>query len=67
MQRRLGISYKDAAHRLYMAEVQKLQTEREVDAGLGKLREQIDKTVSQQIYPPIMAIDEGKVEDAVAE
>lgn len=50
-----------------MAEVQKLQTEREVDAGLGKLREQIDKMVSQQIYPPIMAIDEGKVEDAVAE
>ena len=60
LQELLGISYKDAAHRLYMAEVEHFKVEREAKMAFTKFKERIDKTILHEIYPPIMAIDKEK-------
>ena len=38
LQNKLGISYKDASHRLYMAEMEKLKAEQKTIKAIGKLR-----------------------------
>lgn len=59
LQTTLGISYKDAAHRLYMAEVEKLKVEKQNEFAFSKIRETIDNTIINEIYPAITKIDEG--------
>ena len=63
LQEHLGISYKDAAHRLHMAALEQLQAERQVARGLTLLREKGDETVFQEIYPVIIAIDRGDFDE----
>lgn len=60
LQTLLGISYKDAAHRLYMTEVEKMKAEKQVENSFGKIRETIDNTIVNEILPPIKKIDNGE-------
>jgi hypothetical protein len=62
LQARLGISYKDAAHRLYMAEIAKLNSEKDAEASMMKIKEIIDNTVINDLYPPLMKIDSGELD-----
>ena len=60
LQNRLGISYKDAAHRLYIAEVSKMKAQKESSNGFKFLQQYIDIILVNEIYPPISNIDSGK-------
>jgi hypothetical protein len=60
LQSTFGISYKDAAHRLFMAEVEQVK---QADSGLksfGAVRQRIDDLVAGEIWPPIRSIDKGE-------
>ena len=45
LQDRLGLSYKDAAHRLYMTEVENLRTEKHAGRTMRSIRTRIDNTI----------------------
>lgn len=62
LQATLGLSYKDAAHRLYMAEVEKMRAQRQAEFALAKICEKIDGTIVNEIYPPITRIDSGDLD-----
>jgi hypothetical protein len=62
LQERLGLSYQDASHRLYMAAVAKAEVARDGQVGVAELRQRIDKTIEHEIWPVIRAIDEGLLE-----
>ena len=57
LQSYLGISYKDAAHRLYMKEVDKLKNKRLTEKNCRKIRDHIDNTISSDLEAPIGEID----------
>jgi hypothetical protein len=59
LQSRLGISYKDAAHRLYSAEMAKLAAEQQALRGIESIRDRIDNSITHEIYPAINYIDEA--------
>ena len=59
MKDRFGLSYKDAAHRLYMAEVARLECLDRAEKGFMELDDEIAKAVSLNICNPILAIDNG--------
>jgi hypothetical protein len=63
LQATLGISYKDAAHRLYLTEVEKMKTEKQAELALSAIRETIDNTIINEIHPPISKIDSGELDD----
>ena len=65
MQARLGISYKDAAHHLYMTEVAKINTEKQAKQAMAKIWEQIDYTIINNIYPPLTKIDSGELDSTI--
>jgi hypothetical protein len=60
LQNRLGISYKDAAHRLYSAEVSKMKALKELTNSFQFIRRSIDIILVDEIKPPILNIDSGK-------
>jgi hypothetical protein len=62
LQNMYGLSYKDAGHRLYMTEVEKLKIEKRNEFGYTKIRETIDNTIINEIYPPITMIDKKNIE-----
>ena len=45
LQNRLGISYKDASHRLYMAEMEKLKVKQKTIKAFAKLRAKTKATL----------------------
>ena len=53
----LGLSYKDAAHRLYMMEIEKLKTGIELGGGFSHIVSSIDNTITNEILPAISKID----------
>lgn len=59
LQETLGICYKDAAHRLYMAEVEKMEVENDTNKKFADLRMKIDDILENEIYPRIDMIDKG--------
>ncbi|KAF8816599.1 hypothetical protein BYT27DRAFT_7207022 [Phlegmacium glaucopus] len=59
LQATLGLSYKDAAHHLYMTEVEKMKLEKQAELAFTKIWETIDNTIINEIYPPITKIDVG--------
>lgn len=61
----LGISYKDAAHRLYMAEIERLKLTDSAAKGLSVLKERIEQTVLQDIAPVIDAVDKWELDNFV--
>jgi hypothetical protein len=60
LHRRFGISYKDAAHRLYMAELERLKKADSVARFAGALEGRLERIVAEDIAPAISAIDEGR-------
>lgn len=53
LQARLGISYKDAAHRLYMAEVEKLNVNKRAHKALSTLRSHVELSLKgEDMCPP---------------
>ncbi|KAH9486125.1 hypothetical protein JR316_0000189 [Psilocybe cubensis] len=58
LQQRLGISYKDAAHRLYLAEVEKLQLANTHRKALGALDRHIRKSL--QFIAERHSVNEGQ-------
>ena len=67
LQKQLGISYKDAAHRLYMAEVERVKKSESAARGFAGVRERLESIISSDIIPPIHAIDKGEFDDYVWE
>jgi hypothetical protein len=63
LQATLGISYKDAAHRLYMAEVEKMEIENDTNKEFAFLRRKIDDILENEIYRPIDMVDKGVFEE----
>jgi hypothetical protein len=65
LQTTLGISYKDAAHRLFMAEVERVQKADSAAKAFGALRRRMDDILSEEIFPPISAIDKGEFDNYI--
>jgi hypothetical protein len=65
LQKTLGISYKDAAHRLFMAEVERVQKADSAAKAFGELRRRMDDILSEEIFPPISAIDKGEFDNYI--
>ena len=60
LQSKLGITYKDATHRLFMTEVERVK---QADSGVKMLRavrQRIDDLVAREVWPPIRSIDKGE-------
>lgn len=62
MQSRWGLSYKDAAHRLYLAEVARFRAEKDAENAFVGIRDRIDNVIMHDIYPVITKIDNGQFE-----
>ncbi|KAF8816561.1 hypothetical protein BYT27DRAFT_7248173 [Phlegmacium glaucopus] len=60
---RLGLSYKDAAHRLYMAKVERVKLADSAAKSFAILKQKIDKMVSHELCPVIDAIDRWDLDD----
>ena len=65
LQATLGISYKDAAHRLFMAETERVMKADSAAKGFSVLRKQIRDTINEEIFPAISAIDKGEFDDYI--
>lgn len=57
LRERLGISYKDAAHRLYMAELEKVKNDQGYHKAFASLENSTRKTL-EMAYKAISAIDD---------
>lgn len=49
LQQRLGLSYKDAAHRLYMAELEKVKRDKMMYKAFSNLEKSIKKTLEMSL------------------
>ena len=65
LQDTLGISYKDAAHRLYMAEVERLKKSDAAAKSWAAIKSRMDDLVMEDIIPPLSAIDKGEFSEYV--
>jgi len=63
LQKTLGISYKDAAHHLFMTEIEQVKKANSVAKGFSALRKRIGDIVAEEICPPISAIDKGEFDN----
>ena len=61
----MGISYKDAAHRLFMTEVERLKKADAAAQSYAAIRTRMDDLVKEDILPPISAIDRGCFDEYV--
>jgi hypothetical protein len=59
----LGISYKDAAHRLFSAEVERVKKADSAEKSFAAIRRSLQSLVTSDILPPIEAIDNGKLDE----
>lgn len=62
LQDSLGISFKDAAHRLFMAEVERVKRADSAEKSFAAIRRSLQCLVKSDILPPIDAIDKGKLD-----
>ena len=65
LQTTLEISYKDAAHRLFMAKVEWVQKADLAAKAFGALQRHMDDILSEEIFPPISAIDKGEFDNYI--
>ena len=59
----MGISYKDAAHRLFMAEVERVKKADSATKSFAAIRQRLQSMVTSDIIPPINAIDKGELDE----
>jgi hypothetical protein len=67
LQETLGISYKDAAHRLFLVEVERVKKADSSQKSFAAIQHSLHSLVTSDILPPILAIDQGKLDDYVWE
>jgi hypothetical protein len=65
LQDTLGISYRDASHRLFMTEIERVKKADSAAKAFSALRDQIRDTINEEILPAISAIDQGKLDDHI--
>ena len=65
MQATLGISYKDAVHRLFMAEAERVKKADSAAKAFSALRRKIEDTINEDILPAVRAIDKGEFDDYI--
>ena len=65
LQKTLGISYKDAAHRLFMAEVEWVQKADSAAKAFGALWRCMDDILSEENFPSISAINKGEINNYI--
>jgi hypothetical protein len=63
---RLGISYKDACHRLYMAEIERLKMADSAAKSFAMIKERIDNMIINDIAPLVDQIDKWAFEEKSA-
>jgi hypothetical protein len=63
LQKSLGLSYKDAAHRLYMAEMETAKSSDSAARFFNRVRQQVDDLIIEDIGPAILAIDQGEFDN----
>jgi len=63
LQTTLGISYKDAAHRLFMAEVERVKLADSATKSYAAIRQSLGSVVTSDLLAPIEAIDKGKLDE----
>jgi hypothetical protein len=59
LRHRFGLSYKDAAHRLYMADIERLKKADVAAKSFAAFRNDIDDVITNDILAPLRAIDNG--------
>ena len=57
MQSWWGLSYKDAAHHLYLAELEKMRESKQAENSMISVCQQIDRIITHDINPIINYID----------
>jgi hypothetical protein len=62
IQDEFGLSYKDSAHRLYLAEVACLKTLDRAHRAFAAVRQRIDKVMDHEIVPVMTEMD-GNTEE----
>ena len=65
LQKTLGISYKDAAHRLFLAEVERVKKADSAAKSFAAIRRSFESVVVSDILPPIQAIDKGQLDEYI--
>ena len=65
LQKKLGISYKDAAHRLYMSEVERIKKADLATKSFAALEKKMDDLIKEEICPPIRALNKGEFDDYI--
>lgn len=60
-----GISYKDAVHRLFMAESERVKKAASAANAFSELQKQIHTTLNGEVLPAISAIDRGEFDDYI--
>jgi len=64
IQQEFGLSYKDGAHRLYLAEISRLKALERAHRALSYVRQRIDKVIDQELIPPMLKLTEDDEEHA---
>jgi len=64
IQQEFGLSYKDSAHRLYLAEIARLKTLERAHRALSYVRQRIDKVVDHELIPPMLKLAEDEEDHA---
>ena len=59
MQEELGLSYKDAAHRVYLAELAKLKTLDRAHKALSSIQQRIDKVIDHELLPAMTTLEDS--------
>ena len=65
MQDTIGISYKDAAHRLFVAEVKHIKKADSSAKQFGAVQQSMASMITANILSPILAIDKGQLDGYV--
>ena len=65
LQATLGLSYKDAAHRLFLAEIEQVKKADSATKSFEAIRHSLNSIVRSDIIPPIDAIDKGNFDQCV--
>ena len=61
----MGISYKDAAHRLFLAEVEQVKKADSAQKSFAAIRQSLQSLITADIIPAIDAIDKGELDDYI--
>jgi hypothetical protein len=63
LQQTLGISYKDAAHRLYMVKLEQIKKADAAAKSFTHIRHSLESLVTCDILPAIQAINKGELDE----